>query len=142
MKVKTKELTGAALDWAVAKCEQLAWEDYDARLFADKETGPRPSEYIRDYEFNQEEYKPSTDFAKGGPIIEREMIVVQPHRIVGISADYRDIDKLDGWKARRCPSVYWMPISTLYGPTLLIAAMRCYVSKRLGEYVDIPQSLK
>ena len=55
--MKTSELTGAALDWAVAKCEgreMRAWRTYK-RL-------------------NQTNY--STDWSQGGPIIERETIDV------------------------------------------------------------------
>jgi hypothetical protein len=29
-----------------------------------------------------------------------------------------------------------------YGPTPLIAAMRCYVASRLGDEVDVPEELK
>lgn len=49
--MKTSELTGAALDWAVAKCEGL-------------------SIYIEVVE----SFNPSTDWMQGGPIIERENI--------------------------------------------------------------------
>ncbi len=55
--MKTNELTGAALDWAVAKCEgreMRAWRTYK-RL-------------------NQTNY--STDWSQGGPIIEREGISI------------------------------------------------------------------
>lgn len=48
--MKTSELTGAALDWAVAKCEALT---YPQRLA-----------------------KYSTSWAQGGPIIEREGISI------------------------------------------------------------------
>lgn len=54
MKVKTSELTGAALDWAVAKCEG--------------NTG----------NFTIDGYSPSTDWSQGGPIIEREGIATKP----------------------------------------------------------------
>jgi hypothetical protein len=59
--MKTSELTGGALDWAVSKCEGCTWEqgDLDAG-----EYGPG--------------FKPSTDWTAGGPIIEREMISVWP----------------------------------------------------------------
>jgi hypothetical protein len=30
----------------------------------------------------------------------------------------------------------------VYGPTPLIAAMRCFVSSRLGDEVEIPKELK
>ena len=52
MKVKTNELSGAALDWVVAKCEG---QDVD---------GPR-------------DFCPSRDWAQGGPIIEREKISIR-----------------------------------------------------------------
>lgn len=57
-KIKTSELTGAALDWAVAKCEQPGYEDW--RL-------------IR---WIEQEFSPSANWAQGGPIIEREEICV------------------------------------------------------------------
>jgi hypothetical protein len=52
MKIKTSELTGAALDWAVAICEHnVGWE---------------PEGEDRDFY--------STNWSQGGPIIEREGI--------------------------------------------------------------------
>ena len=48
MLIKTNELTGIALDWAVAQVENTAWEEYDRALFADATLPPRPSEYLRD----------------------------------------------------------------------------------------------
>lgn len=111
LKVKTSELTGAPLDWAVAKCagvpEYILNKPY------------RASELIESY---------STDWAQGGPIIEREWIsVIYMHG-----------------------SQHWM--STLFqptldttprsaGPTPLIAAMRCYVASKLGDTVEIPKEL-
>ena len=60
MKIKTSELTGAALDWAVAKCAGY-------RL----DLAPEGS------------YRPSTDWSQGGPIIERERIFVRPKTVGG-----------------------------------------------------------
>ena len=97
--MNTSELTDLALDWAVAKAIG--------------------------------EYKPvavprySTDWAYGGPIIERE----------GISLDqYHDFPN---WAAS-CPlesGFNW------FGPTPLIAVMRCYVASKLGDDVEIPTEL-
>lgn len=56
MKMKTSELIGTALDWAVAKCEELQ-----------QVTDSRP--YFK-------AYSPSTFWNHGGPIIERERIDV------------------------------------------------------------------
>ena len=59
-KVKTSELTGAALDWAVAKCEGFTFED---------------DSYIRVCHA-EGRHLYSTDWAQGGSIIERECIDV------------------------------------------------------------------
>jgi len=100
--MKTSELTGAALDYAVAKCLGIVSDET-----------PR---YAGNTEYS---FKPSTDWAQGGPIIEREMIDCSTYR--------------SGWRA-------WSNVQTLptsgYGPTLLIAAMRCYVALVLGEEVE------
>ena len=102
--MKTSELTGAALDWAVAKAEGYTGVALESR------TG--------------EWYTPSTDWAQGGPIIEREAMSVGSH--------------LDGeeWIARD----YWA-IYEQSGPTPLIAAMRCYVASKLGDEIEIPGGL-
>jgi hypothetical protein len=60
MKIKTSELTGAALDWAVAKCQGMLEEPW---LWGDTD------EVLRRYKF-------STNWAQGGSIIEREKIEV------------------------------------------------------------------
>ena len=52
--MKTSELQGAALDWAVAKCEGTLHDDNTA------------SDY----------WRPSENWEQGGPIIEREKISV------------------------------------------------------------------
>ena len=64
MDMKTSELTGAALDWAVAKCEgiELIGGRYN-RLLVDGHMS-RGQEMMAPY-------KPSTDWAQGGLIIER-----------------------------------------------------------------------
>jgi len=60
MKLKTSELQGSALDWAVAKCEKLVNED-------GLDVG-----FIRDGAFI-----PSTDWLHGGPIIERDIAKIE-----------------------------------------------------------------
>ena len=122
MKVKTSDLTGVALDWAVAKCE---WH---------REEGDWRGTYNAAY---------STDWAQGGPLIERETFnltydrdwVYDPNNI-----DPDDEpDNGDRWLAEfivrgdRCICAY--------GPTPLIAAMRCYVASKLGEEVEVPDEI-
>lgn len=113
--MKTNELTGAALDWAVAKCEP----DDTLAIYFDDDTGEPLCH--DDWESNQE-YKPSTDWAQGGPIIERERIEVRYRVGVSIRA------LIDGKHEQ-------------YGNTQLIAAMRCYVASKLGDEVEIPTEL-
>jgi len=94
---KTNELTGAALDWAVAVCEYGYGADYKTNRY-------------------------STDWSLGGPVIERELI-----EIVRGGAYAENF-----WKATRNSS-------TVYGPTPLVAAMRCYVASKMGDEVELPK---
>ena len=105
---KTYELSGTALDWAVAKCEGTLPASYDDWT----QTWPRYS----------------TDWAQGGPIIEREKIQLLP-----------SITKCEQpWHSSNPANDY---VSHQYGPTPLIAAMRCYCCSKLGDVVDIPEEL-
>lgn len=102
--MKTSELTGAALDWAVAKCEGVN--------ITFGEHGPSGQ---------WEMY--STNWAQGGPIIERENIALYPHGDGSYEAE-----------------VFLNPLRK-HGPTPLIAAMRCYVAFVLGDNVELPEEL-
>ena len=64
----------------------------------------------------------STNWSQGGPIIERDSIAIC-HLANG------------EWKAHN-------PYCRQYGPTPLIAAMRCYVASKLGDEVEIPGELR
>jgi hypothetical protein len=110
--IRVSELSGAALDWAVAKAEGIesTLTFYGKGLFY----GER---YI--YEWN-----PSVNWSQGGPIIERERICV-------------DFLLNGAWLAVDRKSNSLM----LHGPTLLIAAMRCYCCAKLGPVIDIPEEL-
>jgi hypothetical protein len=113
MKIKTTELTGAALNWAVAKCEGMLWLYQDLSL-------PCPgTEY-------------STDLSQGGPIIKREGIQwISNGRADKAGKPYR-------WLATKNFSD---PLGNFYGPTPLVAAMRCFVAGKLGNEVEIPEEL-
>ena len=131
--IKTNELIGTALDWAVAKCE--GYFDTKSRNGIDVgvlESGwtwvalhPnawRRSDYVR--------FNPSTDWSHGGPIIDH---------IKGFEFKH--------WLESRselCCEAHihnyvgdWIE----FGPTPLIAAMRCYVASKLGNTVQIPREL-
>jgi hypothetical protein len=110
-KIKTKDLTGSALKWAVAKAEGLIiHEVFDGHIIV-----------LHD---NLTEYfEPFTNWAHGGPIIEREKITLT---CMG-----------DIWVATRFNQEFHQSDSTA-GPTVLIAAMRCHVASKLGDEIDIP----
>jgi hypothetical protein len=107
--MKTSELQGAALDWALARVEFV---------------GTLPLRIVSGviYTVEGDNWNPSTDWAIGGPIIEREKI--------GVS-----FESVDLWEAWAYDGV------TGTGPTPLIAAMRCYVASKLGDTIDIPEEL-
>ena len=113
MKIKTSELQGPALDWAVAKCEELGIRRLSGGEFL-----------LADGDF----WFPSTDWAQGGPIIEREKISVMFSFDLGV------------WVS--AIGELWVPEEGgVHGPTPLIAAMRCYVASKLGEEVEVPHGL-
>jgi hypothetical protein len=97
--VKTSELSGAALDWAVCVAEYGYGSDYKTNRY-------------------------STDWAFGGPIIDREGLCIG-----------------------RISAAYWIASPNAEsnkdnaGPTPLIAAMRCYAASKLGDIVEIPEDL-
>jgi hypothetical protein len=78
------------------------------------------------------QYKPSTDWAQGGPIVEREEIGIK-----------RNAPCSDGRQWEASPSITAKGAGGKfgYGPTPLIAAMRCYVASKLGDEVEIPEEL-
>ena len=122
MKIRTSTLMPPALNWVVAKCEP----DDTLGIYFDDQTGEA---LVHDDWPDFQQYNPSTDWAQGGPIIERE----------GMQLQLEDIAE---WHA----TMWWddedgqREIVTR-GPTPLIAAMRCYVASKLGDEVEIPMEL-
>lgn len=115
MKIKTSELSGAALDYVAAKLEG--------------DLVPTGGAFAV---HNWAEY--STQWAYGGPIIERERLQIS----------YQSNGKFAGqwgcnnWHTNRRGEL--VP-GTQYGPTPLIAAMRCFVASKLGDKVAVPEEL-
>lgn len=124
MKIKTANLTGAALDWLVAKCEGILHPWGYIRVQDGRTMWITPGDHETADAWHQ--YSPSTDWAQGGPIIEREEIstVCYLQWVASYPADSTG-------EARG-----------FYGPTPLIAACRCYVASKLGDEVEIPEELK
>ena len=131
MKIKTSELTGPALDWAVAKCEGEVTEfGSDGITFGFKLNGELKV-FAKGWAASMC-WSPSTDWSQGGPIIEREKLCIGARHTNDVI--HWDDDVL-----------YWARTTTgghlKYGPTHLIAAMRCYVASKLGDEVDVPDEL-
>jgi hypothetical protein len=118
--MKTSELIGAALDWAVAKCEGVTvLPKMRGGCYVTLNKGET---VLLCY---------STDWAQGGPIIERE----------GISIRYSEKDARGAWYAVLGPNRFLSPDHEGSGPTPLIAAMRCYVASKLGDDINMPEEL-
>lgn len=159
--MKTSELTGAALDWAAAKCEGFTpglvfgrgavrvdgfWEkpcatggtqgyvlSHDWKRLHQQCEGPPFNSFTK-------MWSPSTNWAQGGPIIEREKL--------GFWMSAND-DHKGEWA---CATDDWMALDIdtdeflnspmpYHGVTPLVAAMRCYVASKLGDEVDVPAEL-
>lgn len=115
--MKTSELTGVALDWAVSKAEgdELTCKSIQY------------PEYAKHYP----KVSPSTNWAQGGPIIEREGMGIWMYQ----------------WNEQGEPELGWYAEDkdgdhVRTGATPLEAAMRCYVTSKLGDDVQIPEELK
>ena len=111
MKIRVSQATRRQLDWMVAQCERAD------HLFAGHEVG---------------RLHYTSNWAEGGPIIEREEIGIK-----------RNAPCSDGrqWEASGSITAKGAGYQFAYGPTPLIAAMRCYVASKLGDTVDIPDEL-
>ena len=139
MKIKVAEASGVVLDWMVARCNGKGIEFarvLDPWLTVDGELDqPLHS------------YTPSTDWAQGGPIIEREGIGMlfdagSACREPAWFATPDDQQVSHGYEGENFdPAFMVYEADGCYGPTPLTAAMRCYTSSRLGEEVEVPAEL-
>jgi len=114
--MKTNELTGHALNWAVSQVEGIDHDTAILNITIGDDNG-----WFLDY----------LTWAQGGPIIARERMDIE-------CWDFHSMP----WKA----SMWWDDESSsgdiqMYGTTPLIAAMRCYVASKLGDEVEIPKEL-
>lgn len=133
IEVQTSELIGPALDWAVAHATK-AWEwahewfptmTLDPTFLGVSDNAPGghvslvPRNPMRQ---ESQSFKPSTDWAQGGRLIEQ----------YGICLDFRPASKC--WDAHRTS---WINRCE----TPLIAACRAIVASVLGDTVQIPAEL-
>ena len=152
--MKTSDLTGTALDWAVAKIvdgEAPIWDENAQDYFLGMKS---------DLCFLKE-FCPSTNWAQGGPINDRESISVfriDDEHLVDergfCTNEYRPIwgavvglqhsaEQSHNGYGEPCGLVYEIAVEyAVEGPTALIAAMRCFVASKLGDTVEIPKELQ
>ena len=125
MKVKVSTASGPVLDRMVAKLVGKSYvkgdTDYapDGRIYQRGTAQPTGPHY-------------STDWAQGGPIIEREGIELRPSRFGATGWTAWTLDRATKTQPRNVGKSASSP---------LIAAMRCFVSSKLGDEVDIPKEL-
>lgn len=123
VEVKVSELSGAALDWAV----DVATAD----LF---DLHPDRSERIIG-QILCGEFSPSTNWAQGGPLIEKYNVSVN------CDSTEADIDSEWRWGAALDYHPNSSPEHWEEGKTALIAACRAIVASKFGDTVSVPAEL-
>lgn len=128
-KHKVSELEGALLDAAVAKAEGRHWVIYENQCLTMEFTSDEVPVYTGSLWLYR--YSPSTEWADGGPLIERELICVS----FGFNQE-----QFPGWSALIGPERYGDDADDcgVMGPTPLIAAMRTRVASKFGDVVELP----
>lgn len=161
-RIPTTDLTGRALDYAVALAENLEfhtvwqpqWDDWGRTdWFYDPHEGR-----VTLQEFDgscslagawrtRSHWSPSTDPEYGQPIIEREGISTRAIRRPGHPSDGQWLAMPN--RGDTGQNVQWVEFlfgdqeqrRLWRGPTMLVAGMRCHVASKLGNHVDVPKEL-
>ena len=121
VEVKTQDLSGAALDWAVAQAEGLPALIYPTEphyVYIDlpgRGCGP---------------YMPSHAWFEGGSLIEKYALTLTPFSMEFSGPPH--YWTAQPWDERTLPAD---------GPTALIAACRAIVASVLGDTVSVPKEL-
>jgi hypothetical protein len=126
MKVKVNEASGHVLDWMVAECEGHV------------ESGVYGEPVLRDGQLHihycgvvlDDVWCPTTNWAQGGPILEWEKIDL-----------YQSTGRTCAAMWENLPGGGRLIAEAKDCPTPLIAAMRCFVSSKLGDEVEVPDEL-
>ena len=138
MKIKVQDAIGPVLDWLVAKAEGLR-----SSVMTERDCGQSRARPLGRWcainvtPVGHDVFSPSTNPAQGHPIIEREHI--EPDWWHGSSRwratspeNCRYDERGEYITDSECP---------MFGPTALIAAMRCYVASKFGDVVEVPDEL-
>lgn len=126
VKMRTAELIGPALDWAVAQIESETEHVQFSAL---------PS--------SQHYYALSRKWAQGGPLIEKhEINTIRCNDLYFPKGNEHGDFYEPYWKATLDGGTdAGIPLYKTYGHTPLIAAMRCLCCAKLGDTVHIPEEL-
>lgn len=141
MKIKVAEATNPQLDWLAAKAQGLTEKKSNNGLckiridsgrvwIANHQNAWRLSDYVL--------YAPSTDPADGHPIIEREIDIMERR------AGYFYANRFKRCVGRVDTNFKSYPDEEerfAYGPTMLIAGLRCLIAAKMGDEVDVPEVL-
>jgi len=120
MKIKVSEATNIQLDWMVAKCEGRTVTNYHGgAVWVKGRHEFFPSEDLEGYDFV---FSAHCSWEIAGEIIEKHRIEIKP--------------VYSGWVAFLGHTCFAL------GENPRIAAMRCFVSSKLGDEVEIPEELK
>lgn len=136
MKIKTSELEGAALDWAVAVA--IGWKEpifgvgliryfeEDRYLMMETPDPNEPDDVTKPHHFNHyEQWSPRRIWSQGGLLIEKYIHLISQDGKGGMYA--------------QCVSAPTYEFGE--GPTILIASCRAIVASVLGDEVDVQGAL-
>ena len=137
--IKVSEATGQALDWLVAKIEGMPLRldpmGFKADAPGSAEAGwwvwlAQPGSMLigpGGDTMDRRRYSPSTNWAQGGPLKQREGITSGPCPFGGY------------WAGRG--NVGDETVMGEYGATELQAITRCFIANRLGDIAEVPEEL-
>jgi len=126
--VETAELTGAALDWAVAQVEGVRYDPHYLSCSGYRDGADVWSNWF------VSNFQPSASWADGGRLIEKYQIDLTFERKGTIYAYPCNDDGLPD--TSRQFDEYGS-----FGPTYLVAACRAIVAHKLGDTVSVPKEL-
>lgn len=121
MKLATKTLAGKPLSWAVAHALRMSPVVRDGEVFL----------------HGVEAWDPASDAKQAIAVMENDGVALQPRmKMRGCS-----VLGVESWLA--CNGKNYGGLIRYYGdgPTMVLAGLRCVIQARLGDTVDVPESL-
>jgi hypothetical protein len=128
MKIKTAKLTGTALNWAVAKCDNRKVRfgiGGSVEVRGQTEGGNELPDHLDLWML----WNPSTNWEQGGSIIDRVKGLTQHTWLEANRLESQCECRIHNYEGD------WVQ----FGATPLIAAMRCFVASKLGGEVELPE---